>query len=44
MNDTAPIIETRGLSCRYGRTEAVHDVSLRVMPGTVCALGNRFGD
>jgi len=38
MSDTPPVIETRGLSCRYGRTEAVHEVTLRVAPGTVCAL------
>ncbi len=33
-----PVIETRDLSCRFGRAEAVHSLNLRVEPGTVCAL------
>lgn len=38
MNDTTPVIETSGLTCRFGRAEAVLDLNLRVAPGTVCAL------
>lgn len=38
MNQTAYVIETRELTCRFGRTEAVHGLNLRVEPGTVCAL------
>lgn len=32
------IIETTGLTRRYGRTEAVHDLTLAVPAGSVCAL------
>ncbi|MCU0793108.1 MAG: ABC transporter ATP-binding protein [Opitutaceae bacterium] len=32
------IIETQGLSCRYGRHEAVHDLDLRIPAGGVTAL------
>jgi ABC-2 type transport system ATP-binding protein len=32
------IIETEGLSCRYGRVEAVRDLTLRVRPGSIHAL------
>ncbi len=38
MSDTIPVIETRGLTCRFGRTDAVLGLNLRVEPGTVCAL------
>jgi ABC-2 type transport system ATP-binding protein len=33
-----PVIETEHLSCRYGRHEALHDVSFTVQPGTIFAL------
>jgi ABC-2 type transport system ATP-binding protein len=32
------VIETEHLSCRYGRHEALHDVSFAVQPGTIFAL------
>ena len=38
MSQASPVIETRNLTCRFGRTEAVHGLNLRVEPGTVCAL------
>jgi ABC-2 type transport system ATP-binding protein len=33
-----PAIATANLTCRYGRTEAVHDLTLRVEPGSLFAL------
>jgi len=33
-----PAIETSGLTCRYGRFEAVHDLTFRVPSGTIFAL------
>src|SRR5437773_1244718 len=33
-----PAISTLHLTCRYGRTEAVHDLTVTVAPGTVFAL------
>lgn len=38
MSHTSPVIETRSLTCRFGRTEAVHGLNLQVEAGTVCAL------
>ena len=38
MNKSIPVIETRDLTCRFGRTEAVHGLNLMLEPGTVCAL------
>jgi ABC-2 type transport system ATP-binding protein len=33
-----PVIQASGLTCRYGRTEAIHDLSFSVEPGTIFAL------
>jgi ABC-2 type transport system ATP-binding protein len=38
MSNPDYVIETCELTCRFGRTEAVHGLNLRVEPGTVCAL------
>ena len=35
---TAPVIEARGLTKRYGDVSAVDDVSLRIEPGEIYAL------
>lgn len=32
------VIETANLECRYGRTEAIHDLTFRVAEGSVAAL------
>jgi ABC-type sugar transport system ATPase subunit len=33
-----PVIETADLSCRYGRHEALHDVTFAVQPGSIFGL------
>ena len=33
-----PVIETEHVACRYGRHEALHDVTFTVQPGTIYAL------
>ena len=33
-----PVIDTERVSCRYGRHEALHDVTFTVQPGTIFAL------
>jgi ABC-type multidrug transport system ATPase subunit len=35
---TEPPVSTEHLTCRYGRTEAVHDLTLTVEPGAIFAL------
>jgi ABC-2 type transport system ATP-binding protein len=35
---TTPVVETHGLTRRYGSREAVHDLSFEVLPGSVYAL------
>jgi len=39
LTTTAAVIQTGGLSKRYGRTEALRGVDLEVMPGTIGLLG-----
>jgi ABC-type multidrug transport system ATPase subunit len=43
MNDPSAIIEVKGLSYSYSRTEAVHDFSLVVRPGRCYGLFGRNG-
>ncbi|MEX0832990.1 MAG: ATP-binding cassette domain-containing protein [Actinomycetota bacterium] len=38
-----PMVEARGLSAGYGRTEVLHDISLRVSEGEVVAVMGRNG-
>ncbi len=33
-----PAIDIEALTVRYGEVQALHEVSLRVMPGTICAV------
>ena len=43
MNSSAPAINIRNLAYSYGRAEAVHDLSLRVLPGRCYGLFGRNG-
>jgi ABC-2 type transport system ATP-binding protein len=43
MNPTIPAIEIQNLAYSYGKAEAVHDLSLRVMPGRCYGLFGRNG-
>jgi len=43
MNAPTPAIEIEHLAYAYGKTEAVHDLSLRVMPGRCYGLFGRNG-
>lgn len=43
MNMPAPVIEIENLAYAYGRAEAVHDLSLRVLPGRCYGLFGRNG-
>ncbi len=43
MNENGPVVSVEELSVRYGRTVAVDQVSLRVLPGEVYALLGRNG-
>ena len=43
MNSPIPAIEIQNLSYSYGKAEAVHDLSLRVLPGRCYGLFGRNG-
>jgi ABC-2 type transport system ATP-binding protein len=43
MNSPTPAIETQHLAYSYGKAEAVHDLSLRVLPGRCYGLFGRNG-
>ena len=43
MNSSIPAINIRNLAYSYGREEAVHDLSLRVLPGRCYGLFGRNG-
>ena len=43
MNSTTPAIEIEHLAYAYGKAEAVHDLSLQVMPGRCYGLFGRNG-
>ena len=43
MNSPAPAINIRNLAYSYGKAEAVHDLSLRVLPGRCYGLFGRNG-
>lgn len=43
MNSSAPAINIQNLAYSYGRAEAVHDLSLRVLPGRCYRLFGRNG-
>ncbi len=43
MNEVKPIIEIKDLSYAYGRSEAVHDFNLTVLPGRCYGLFGRNG-
>jgi ABC-2 type transport system ATP-binding protein len=43
MNDSTPAIQVEHLAYSYGRTEAVHDLSLAVRPGRCYGLFGRNG-
>ncbi len=43
MNSPTPVIEIRNLAYAYGKAEAVHDLSLRVLPGRCYGLFGRNG-
>lgn len=43
MNETTPVIEIKGLGYAYGRSEAVHELSLTVRPGRCYGLFGRNG-
>lgn len=43
MNTSAPAINIQNLAYSYGRAEAVHDLSLRVLPGRCYGLFGRNG-
>jgi ABC-2 type transport system ATP-binding protein len=43
MNSTVPAIEIQNLAYSYGKAEAVHDLSLRVLPGRCYGLFGRNG-
>ena len=38
MTDPVPLLEVRHLHVAYGKVEAVHDLSLRVPPGTIVSV------
>jgi ABC-2 type transport system ATP-binding protein len=43
MNPATPAIEIQNLAYAYGKTDAVHDLSLRVLPGRCYGLFGRNG-
>jgi ABC-2 type transport system ATP-binding protein len=43
MNPPSPVIEIQNLAYSYGKAEAVHDLSLRVLPGRCYGLFGRNG-
>lgn len=43
MNSSAPAINIQNLAYSYGRAEAIHDLSLRVLPGRCYGLFGRNG-
>ena len=43
MNATAPIIEARGLSKRFGRTKVLHGIDLTIPPGRIYGLVGHNG-
>ena len=43
MNSPTPVIQIENLAYAYGKAEAVHDLSLRVMPGRCYGLFGRNG-
>ena len=43
MNSPTPVIQIENLAYAYGRTEAVHDLSLAVLPGRCYGLFGRNG-
>src|SRR4026208_1664020 len=43
MNSENPVIDIRDLVRRYGRTDAVNDLSLRVLPGRCYGFFGRNG-
>src|SRR6266403_2571089 len=43
MNSPTPAIQIENLAYAYGRTEAVHDLSLKVQPGRCYGLFGRNG-
>src|SRR5262249_56913760 len=43
MNAPTPAIDIENLAYSYGKTEAVHDLSLRVLPGRCYGLFGRNG-
>jgi ABC-2 type transport system ATP-binding protein len=43
MNSPTPLIEIQNLAYAYGKAEAVHDLSLRVLPGRCYGLFGRNG-
>jgi ABC-type multidrug transport system ATPase subunit len=43
MDNTQPVIEVRNLVRRYGRTDAVNGLNLRVAPGRCYGLFGRNG-
>jgi len=43
MSSPTPVIEIQNLAYAYGKAEAVHDVSLRVLPGRCYGLFGRNG-
>ena len=43
MNSSTPAIEIQNLAYAYGKAEAVHDLSLRVLPGRCYGLFGRNG-
>ena len=43
MNTTAPIIEARGLSKSFGRTEILHGIDLKIPPGRIYGLVGHNG-
>src|SRR5712671_7233596 len=43
MDSTSPVIEIKNLARRYGKVEAVHDLSLTVRPGRCYGLFGRNG-
>jgi ABC-2 type transport system ATP-binding protein len=43
MNSPTPAIEIQNLAYAYGKTEAIHDLSLRVLPGRCYGLFGRNG-
>ena len=43
MNAPTPAVDIQNLAYSYGKAEAVHDLSLRVLPGCCCGLFGRNG-